>query len=184
MTTTESRPFAEAARHGRGGRGRAATTPSSPRCSTTTGRPRSYDDKWSISYDKRCIDYARGRFDAIVPERGATRTALRPGAGTGLRQRLLPAQPDPGRGGAARLGDRPVAGHGQGRHPQRAEPGPGRSTAGSPTPRASRTTTTPSTWWSGTPCCTTFPTSSCRCARWCGCSSRAGGSCSPASRPL
>ncbi|MGV7875655.1 SAM-dependent methyltransferase, partial [Mycobacterium kansasii] len=28
----------------------------------------SYDDKWSISYDQRCIDYARGRFDAIVPE--------------------------------------------------------------------------------------------------------------------
>lgn len=27
----------------------------------------SYDDKWSISYDQRCIDYARGRFDAIVP---------------------------------------------------------------------------------------------------------------------
>ncbi|MCW2653902.1 MAG: SAM-dependent methyltransferase [Mycobacterium sp.] len=26
-----------------------------------------YDDKWSISYDQRCIDYARGRFDAIVP---------------------------------------------------------------------------------------------------------------------
>ena len=27
-----------------------------------------YDDKWSISYDQRCIDYARGRFDAAVPE--------------------------------------------------------------------------------------------------------------------
>ncbi|HEX7321374.1 MAG TPA: class I SAM-dependent methyltransferase [Mycobacterium sp.] len=26
-----------------------------------------YDEKWSISYDERCIDYARGRFDAIVP---------------------------------------------------------------------------------------------------------------------
>jgi SAM-dependent methyltransferase len=26
-----------------------------------------YDEKWSISYDRRCIDYARGRFDAIVP---------------------------------------------------------------------------------------------------------------------
>ena len=30
-----------------------------------------YDDKWSISYDQRCIDYARGRFDAIVARRGA-----------------------------------------------------------------------------------------------------------------
>ena len=26
-----------------------------------------YDDKWSISYDQRCVDYARGRFDAMVP---------------------------------------------------------------------------------------------------------------------
>ena len=25
-----------------------------------------YDEKWNISYDQRCIDYARGRFDAIV----------------------------------------------------------------------------------------------------------------------
>ncbi len=31
----------------------------------------SYDDKWSISYDQRCIDYARSRFDAIVPDAGA-----------------------------------------------------------------------------------------------------------------
>ncbi len=28
----------------------------------------SYDDKWSISYDKRCVDYARDLFDATVPE--------------------------------------------------------------------------------------------------------------------
>ena len=27
-----------------------------------------YDDKWSISYDKRCVDYARDLFDATVPE--------------------------------------------------------------------------------------------------------------------
>ena len=27
----------------------------------------SYDEKWSISYDKRCIDYARDLFDATVP---------------------------------------------------------------------------------------------------------------------
>ncbi|GAA2067288.1 class I SAM-dependent methyltransferase [Williamsia deligens] len=25
-----------------------------------------YDEKWSISYDERCIDYARGRFDAVA----------------------------------------------------------------------------------------------------------------------
>jgi ubiquinone/menaquinone biosynthesis C-methylase UbiE len=28
----------------------------------------SYDEKWSISYDKRCVDYARDLFDATVPE--------------------------------------------------------------------------------------------------------------------
>jgi SAM-dependent methyltransferase len=27
-----------------------------------------YDEKWSISYDQRCIDYARDCFDAIAPE--------------------------------------------------------------------------------------------------------------------
>lgn len=27
----------------------------------------SYDEKWSISYDKRCVDYARDLFDATVP---------------------------------------------------------------------------------------------------------------------
>jgi SAM-dependent methyltransferase len=26
-----------------------------------------YDEKWSISYDQRCVEYARGLFDAIVP---------------------------------------------------------------------------------------------------------------------
>ena len=26
-----------------------------------------YDEKWSISYDKRCVDYARDLFDATVP---------------------------------------------------------------------------------------------------------------------
>lgn len=45
----------------------------------------SYDDKWSISYDQRCIDYARGRFDVIVP--GADLPydrALELGCGTGF----------------------------------------------------------------------------------------------------
>ena len=44
-----------------------------------------YDDKWSISYDERCIDYARGRFDAAV---GAVdlpyERALELGSGTGF----------------------------------------------------------------------------------------------------
>ena len=53
----------------------------------------SYDDKWSISYDQRCIDYARGRFDAIVPEEEVSGPALRPRPGAGLRHRFLPAEP-------------------------------------------------------------------------------------------
>lgn len=50
-----------------------------------------YDEKWSISYDERCIDYARGRFDVIVPasERRSTDgplydRALELGCGTGF----------------------------------------------------------------------------------------------------
>ncbi|WP_143965618.1 class I SAM-dependent methyltransferase [Gordonia zhaorongruii] len=27
-----------------------------------------YDEKWSISFDERCIEYARGRIDAIIPD--------------------------------------------------------------------------------------------------------------------
>ncbi len=57
--------------------------------------------------------------------RGTARPAIRPGAGTGLRKRILPAQPDSGRRRPARLGDRSVAWHGQGGHPQRREPRPG-----------------------------------------------------------
>jgi ubiquinone/menaquinone biosynthesis C-methylase UbiE len=45
-----------------------------------------YDEKWSISYDERCIDYARGRWTAIAgpvpdPPYG---TALELGSGTGF----------------------------------------------------------------------------------------------------
>lgn len=49
-----------------------------------------YDDKWSISYDERCIDYARGRFDVIVPASERSRPeplydrALELGCGTGF----------------------------------------------------------------------------------------------------
>ncbi|MGC4932937.1 class I SAM-dependent methyltransferase [Gordonia sp. DT30] len=31
-----------------------------------------YDEKWSISFDERCIDYARGRFDAVAAGSGAS----------------------------------------------------------------------------------------------------------------
>ena len=48
----------------------------------------SYDEKWSISYDKRCIDYARGRFDAIVPDEEQRKLpydrALELGCGSGF----------------------------------------------------------------------------------------------------
>lgn len=44
-----------------------------------------YDDKWSISYDERCIDYARGRFDAVVPDAPLPyERALELGSGTGF----------------------------------------------------------------------------------------------------
>ena len=44
-----------------------------------------YDDKWSISYDERCIDYARGRFDAIVPHASLPyERAMELGCGTGF----------------------------------------------------------------------------------------------------
>ncbi|MEU8899558.1 class I SAM-dependent methyltransferase [Nocardia sp. NPDC048505] len=44
-----------------------------------------YDDKWSISYDERCIEYARGRFDAAVgPAPLPYDKALELGCGTGF----------------------------------------------------------------------------------------------------
>jgi ubiquinone/menaquinone biosynthesis C-methylase UbiE len=45
----------------------------------------SYDDKWSISYDERCIDYATGRFRIIAGEDGwPYGHALELGCGTGF----------------------------------------------------------------------------------------------------
>lgn len=45
-----------------------------------------YDGKWSISFDSRCIDYARDRFEAITgtPDPLPYGTALELGAGTGF----------------------------------------------------------------------------------------------------
>ena len=45
-----------------------------------------YDDKWSISFDERCIDYARDRFEAVAgpPTRCPYGKALELGAGTGF----------------------------------------------------------------------------------------------------
>ncbi len=49
----------------------------------------SYDDKWSISYDQRCVDYARNCFDHVVPPafQGAglaNATVMELGSGTGF----------------------------------------------------------------------------------------------------
>ena len=44
-----------------------------------------YDQKWSISYDDRCIDYARGRFEAVAGRAGwPYAEALELGSGTGF----------------------------------------------------------------------------------------------------
>ncbi len=44
-----------------------------------------YDEKWSISYDERCIEYARGRFAHVAGDEGwPYGTALEVGAGTGF----------------------------------------------------------------------------------------------------
>jgi len=45
---------------------------------------RNYDDKFSISYDQRCIDYARDRFRKVVPEGAGFGSVLEVGAGTGF----------------------------------------------------------------------------------------------------
>jgi ubiquinone/menaquinone biosynthesis C-methylase UbiE len=45
---------------------------------------RTYDDKFSISYDERCISYARDRFRKVVPEGARFARVLELGAGTGF----------------------------------------------------------------------------------------------------
>ena len=49
----------------------------------------SYDDKWSISYDQRCVDYARNCFDHVVPRESqgsdlAGSRVVELGSGTGF----------------------------------------------------------------------------------------------------
>ncbi len=44
-----------------------------------------YDEKWSISFDERCIDYARGRFEHVAGREGwPYPVALELGCGTGF----------------------------------------------------------------------------------------------------
>lgn len=44
----------------------------------------SYDEKWSISFDERCIGYAAGRFRKVVAEPRTYERALEIGTGTGF----------------------------------------------------------------------------------------------------
>jgi ubiquinone/menaquinone biosynthesis C-methylase UbiE len=43
-----------------------------------------YDDKWSISFDERCIDYAHGRYLKAVPDGRRYEKVLEVGCGTGF----------------------------------------------------------------------------------------------------
>lgn len=43
-----------------------------------------YDEKWSISYDQRCIDYALGRFRAVAGDTDQYELAMELGSGTGF----------------------------------------------------------------------------------------------------
>lgn len=44
-----------------------------------------YDEKWSISFDERCIDYARDRFSSVAAGEGwPYATSLEVGCGTGF----------------------------------------------------------------------------------------------------
>jgi len=45
---------------------------------------RTYEGEFSISYDERCIDYARDRFRKVVPEGAGFGRVLEVGAGTGF----------------------------------------------------------------------------------------------------
>ncbi|MFP4635310.1 MAG: class I SAM-dependent methyltransferase [Nitriliruptoraceae bacterium] len=45
---------------------------------------RSYEDKFAIAFDERCIGYARGRFRKVVPEGAGFGSMLEVGTGTGF----------------------------------------------------------------------------------------------------
>ena len=93
---------------------RRGTTRSSPTCSTTTGKPSTYDEKWSISFDERCINYARDRFVHVAGPAGwPYGRSLELGCGTGFfllnlklagvldEAHVTDLQPGHGRGGPA-----------------------------------------------------------------------------------
>ena len=137
-----------------------------------------YDEKWSISYDQRCIDYARDRFTAVAGSTGwPYAEALELGSGTGFfLLNLMQA-------GVATTGHVTDLSPGMVEAAVRNGTALGLDVDGRVADaESSRTTTRASTSWSGTRCSTTSRTSSSRCARCSGCSSPAAGSSSPVSR--
>ena len=131
---TKYRPGSEPARHSEQVEG-PATTPSSRRCFTTTGsrklRREVVDLLRQALRRRRARPLRRDR-----ATRRATQVALRARAGAGLRQRVLPAEPDSGRSGAARLG--PTCRRAWSRWPPQRRKSGLEIDAGSPMRRASR----------------------------------------------
>ena len=130
-----------------------------------------YDEKWSISYDERCVDYARDRFVAVAGSSGwPYGKSLEIGAGTGFFTLNL------------KLAGVLDEAHVTDLSPGMVEAAEEREALGFAIEgkvadaRSCRTTTTPSTWSSGTPSSTTSRMSSWPSARCCGCSSPAAGS--------
>lgn len=75
MTTAPTREEVEAARH----------DPKLANVLYHDWEASTYDEKWSISYDERCIDYARERFEVIAGTEGwPYAKALELGCGTGF----------------------------------------------------------------------------------------------------
>ena len=100
-----------------------------------------YDEKWSISFDQRCIDYARDRFEHVAGDATGWPygEALEIGCGTGFfLLNLMQAGVRRRRGHVTDISP----GHGRGGAAQRRRARASTSTAGSRTPRRCRTTTT------------------------------------------
>ena len=143
----------------------------------------SYDEKWSISYDKRCVDYARNLFDATVPDEELRELpygrALELGCGSGFfLLNLIQA-------GVARRGSVTDLSPGMVKVATRNGENLGLDVDG----RVADAEGIPYDDDTfdlvvGHAVLHHIPTSSCRCARWCGCSSRAADSSSPVSRRM
>jgi hypothetical protein len=113
-----------------------------------------YEEKFSISYDERCIDYAR----RPLPQGRPRGCRLRSGARGRGGHRVLPINLALGAASRARARrDRHLAGDARGLCRATARSTGWRSRPARATPRRCPTTTTASTWSSGTPSSTTCP---------------------------